>query len=178
MAVSAAVTTQLPWKLCAIFWEQLIKIPVWFCAGFSRPGYPRCVEQIDQLIRAGHEAQVFLREMTRHLRALLTVKVVEGSAASLLQITEEDEQRYRTQAALFSQERLIRIMNNFMTADSELRFASAPRIGLEIAALKACQNVTGEDVAAVNRTTCGVGNQVTRITESNDTARSHRSKTE
>ena len=92
---------------------------------------------------------MFLREMTRHLRALLTVKVVEGSAASLLQITEEDEQRYRTQAALFSQERLIRIMNNFMTADSELRFASAPRIGLEIAALKACQNVTGEDVAAL-----------------------------
>ncbi|MFH1879700.1 MAG: DNA polymerase III subunit gamma/tau [Bacillota bacterium] len=103
------------------------------------------MEQVDQMIRAGHEAQVFLREMTRHLRALLTVKVVKEKAASLLQITEEDEARYRKQTIQFSQERLIRIMNSFMTADSELRYASSPRIGLEIAALKACQDETGED---------------------------------
>ena len=33
-------------------------------------------------------------------------------AAALLQITEEDEKRYRKQAAKFSQERLIRMMND------------------------------------------------------------------
>lgn len=107
------------------------------------------MEQIDQLIREGHEAQVFLREMTRHLRALLTVKVVDDNAAALLQITEEDEKRYRKQAVKYSQERLICMMNRFMAADSELRFASSPRIGLEIAALKACQEEKGEDLAAL-----------------------------
>ena len=101
------------------------------------------MEQIDMLIRAGHEAQVFLREMTRHIRALLIVKVVDSNAAVLLQTTDEDEKRYRQQTTLFTQERLIRIMNGFMTADSEMRYASSPRIGLEIAALKACQDPTG-----------------------------------
>ena len=107
------------------------------------------MEQIDKLINAGHEAQVFLRELTRHLRALLIVKVVKKDAALLLQCTEEDEKRYREQAAVFSQERLIRMMNGFMTADSELRYASSPRIGLEIAALKACRDEEGEDNAAL-----------------------------
>ena len=87
--------------------------------------------------------------MTRHLRALLIVKVVEDSAAALLQITEEDETRYRAQSKKFSQERLIRMMNSLMTADSELRYASSPRIGLEIAMLKACREETGEDTAAL-----------------------------
>ena len=107
------------------------------------------MEQIDKLINTGHEAQVFLRELTRHLRALLIVKVVKKDAALLLQSTEEDEKRYREQAAVFSQERLIRMMNGFMTADSELRYASSPRIGLEIAALKACRDEEGEDNAAL-----------------------------
>ncbi len=107
------------------------------------------MELIDQLIRAGFEAQVFLRELTRHLRALLIVKVVEKDAAALLQSTGEDEKRYREQAVKFSQERLIRMMNGLMTADSELRYASSPRIGLEIAALKACRDEAGEDNTAL-----------------------------
>ncbi len=107
------------------------------------------MERIDQLIRAGFEAQIFLRELTRHLRALLIVKVVKEDASKLLQSTEEDEKRYREQTGKFSQERLIRMMNGLMTADSELRYASSPRIGLEIAAMKACRDDIGEDNAAL-----------------------------
>ncbi len=107
------------------------------------------MERIDQLIRAGFEAQIFLRELTRHLRALLIVKVVKEDASKLLQSTEEDEKRYREQTEKFSQERLICMMNGLMTADSELRYASSPRIGLEIAAMKACRDDIGEDNAAL-----------------------------
>ena len=105
--------------------------------------------QIDQLIRSGYEAQVFMREMTRHLRALLIVKVVDQNAFSLLQCTQEDENRFRKQSSQFSQERLLRMMNTFMTADSEMRYASSPRIGLELAAMKACLDPTGEDSSAL-----------------------------
>ncbi|HPJ01592.1 MAG TPA: DNA polymerase III subunit gamma/tau [Candidatus Limiplasma sp.] len=107
------------------------------------------MEKIDQLIRAGYEAQVFLRELTRHLRALLIVKVVSTDASALLQSTEEDEKRYREQTEKFSQARLIRMMNGLMTADSELRYAASQRIGLEIAALRACQDAEGESNAAL-----------------------------
>ena len=150
MAVSAAVKNRITVEIVRDILGAADKD---FLFGFADALASRdaraVMEQIDRLIRAGHEAQIFLREMTRHMRALLTVKVVKDDAASLLQITEEDEQRYRKQTKKFSQERLIRMMNGFMTADSELRYASSPRIGLEIAMLKACREETGEDYAAL-----------------------------
>jgi DNA polymerase-3 subunit gamma/tau len=105
--------------------------------------------QIDVLMRSGREPQVFLREMARHLRALLTVKTVGEHAAALLEVTDEDEKRYRAQAEAFTQERLLRMTEGFMRAESELRYASSPRLGLEIAALTACMANKGEDAAAL-----------------------------
>ncbi len=107
------------------------------------------MRQVDALMRSGREPQVFLREMTAHFRALLTVKAVSAEASSLLEVTDEDEKRYRAQADAFSQERLLRILSLFMRAEGELRFASTPRIGLEVAALEACESPQSEDVPAL-----------------------------
>lgn len=107
------------------------------------------MKHIDILMRSGREPQVFLREVTRHLRALLTVKAVGENAASLLEVTDEDEKRYRAQAEAFSQERLLRILDMFMRAETELRYASSPRIGVEVASLRACAETKGEDTAAL-----------------------------
>ena len=107
------------------------------------------MRKIDELMRSGREPQVFLRELSGHSRALLTVKAVEKDAASILDVTEEDEQRYRAQAAGFSEARLLRMLDLFMRAEGELRFASTPRIGLESAALHACEKNTSEDASAL-----------------------------
>ncbi|MEA5014138.1 MAG: DNA polymerase III subunit gamma/tau [Candidatus Limiplasma sp.] len=107
------------------------------------------MERIDLLMRSGREPQVFLRELTAHVRALLTVKAVSKDAAALLDVTDEDEKRYRSQGEAFSQQRLLRIMELLMRAEGELRYASTPRIGLEVAALDACQEPQGEDNAAL-----------------------------
>lgn len=107
------------------------------------------MHKVDELMRSGREAQVFLRELSAHCRALLTVKAVKQGAASILDVTEEDEARYRKQAEGFSQERLLKMLELFMRAEGELRFASTPRIGLECAALHACEQNMGEDNAAL-----------------------------
>ena len=114
-------------------------------------GYDACgvMRKIDELMRSGREPQVFLRELSGHSRALLTVKAVQKEAASILDVTEEDEQRYRAQAAAFSEARLLRMLDLFMRAEGELRFASTPRIGLESAALHACEKNTSEDASAL-----------------------------
>jgi hypothetical protein len=41
------------------------------------------------------------------------------------------------------------MLGGLMAADSELRFASSPRIGLEIAMLQACEDETGENITAL-----------------------------
>ncbi len=107
------------------------------------------MHKIDDLMRSGREPQVFLRELSAHSRCLLTVKAVAKDAASILDITEEDEARYREQAEQFSQSRLLRMLDLFMKAEGELRFASTPRIGLESAALHACEQTSGEDASAL-----------------------------
>lgn len=107
------------------------------------------MQKIDELMRSGREPQAFLREMSAHCRALLTVKAVSRDAASILDVTEEDEARYRAQAEGISQGRLLRMLDLFMRAEGDLRFASTPRIGLESAALHACEPASGEDAAAL-----------------------------
>ena len=107
------------------------------------------MRKVDDLMLSGREPQVFLRELGAHCRALLTVKAVDREAASILDVTEEDEARYRAQAEGFSQPRLLRMLDLFVRAEGELRFASTPRIGLESAALHACEQSAGEDNAAL-----------------------------
>ena len=107
------------------------------------------MRKVDELMRSGREPQAFLREVSAHCRALLTVKAVSRDAASILDVTEEDEARYRAQSEGMSQGRLLRMLDLFMRAEGELRFASTPRIGLESAALHACEPASGEDAAAL-----------------------------
>ena len=107
------------------------------------------MRKVDELMRSGREPQVFLREMAGHVRALLTVKAVDKDAASILDVTDEDEKRYRQQAEQFSSARLLRILDDFVRAEGELRFASTPRIGLESASLRACQQNASESSEAL-----------------------------
>ena len=107
------------------------------------------MRKVDELMRSGREPQVFLREMAAHMRALLTVKAVDKDAASILDVTDEDEKRYRQQAEQFSSARLLRILDDFVQAEGELRFAPTPRIGLESASLRACQQNAGESSEAL-----------------------------
>ena len=107
------------------------------------------MRKVDELMRSGREPQVFLRELSGHSRSLLTVKAVKQDAASILDVTEEDEKRYREQAEKFSEARLLKMLDLFMRAEGELRFASTPRIGLESAALHACEQSSGEDNTAL-----------------------------
>lgn len=107
------------------------------------------LRKVDALMRSGREPQVFLKEMSAHCRMLLTVLTVDQDAAALLEITPEDETRCREQASHFSSARLLRILDGFMRAEGELRFASTPRIGLESAALHACEEAVGENSQAL-----------------------------
>jgi len=107
------------------------------------------MRQIDVLMRSGREPQVFLKEVNAHLRALLTAQTVGDQAANLLEVTDEDATRYQAQGERFSQERLLRMLDGMMRAESELRYASSPRIGLEVAALRACGETRGEDLSAL-----------------------------
>lgn len=104
---------------------------------------------IDELMRAGREPAVFAREVTRHLRNVLVACACENCAV-LLDVTAEDAQRFAAQAQGFGAERALRAMDLFAHAEPEMRWASQPRMQLELAAIRSCRPSFDQSVEALS----------------------------
>ena len=103
---------------------------------------------IDEMVRAGREADHFAREIVRHLRALLIAKACPQQASALLDVPEDEARQYAEQARNASETRLLSIQDLFLQAEKAKEYAS-PRIALESAALKACLRTGETDTAAL-----------------------------
>ena len=90
-------------------------------------------------MREGREPQVFARDLTGHLRALLLAQTCGGELADLLEITAEDAARYQAQAQTVGRERLLWLLDQFLGVETDMKWASRPRVALEVAAVRACQ---------------------------------------
>ena len=107
--------------------------------------------QIDGLLRRGLDAQAFAREVAGHLRALLLAQSVGEAAEGLLECTPEDAQRYREQAGGAVREQLFRLMELFMRAEPDMKWAADPRAMLELATVRACCPEGEKDVSLAER---------------------------
>ena len=100
---------------------------------------PGALKMIDDMMRAGREVQVFVRDVSSHLRALMLADVCgEEHAAQLLDVTQEDAAAYVAQARRTSHTRLMRMLDLFLASETDMKWAAQPRFALETAALRAC----------------------------------------
>ena len=98
------------------------------------------LKMIDDMMRMGREVQVFVRDVSAHLRALMLADVCgEEHAADLLDTTQEDALAYVQQARRTSHTRLMRILDLFLASETDMKWAAQPRFALETAALRACE---------------------------------------
>lgn len=87
-------------------------------------------ELADRLMREGREVREVLRSSANHFRDLLALKV--GADAF-----HASDDRWRTQAASYSEDRLVRIVEVFAGAEKDLKWNEQHRLALELALLKA-----------------------------------------
>lgn len=120
-----------------------------FADALQNEDAPQLIGMIDELMRSGREAVVFSKDVSQHLRALLMAKCCGDELTGLLDVTIEDAEEYIGQASGFTETRLLSMLELFMAVETELRFASSPRIALESAALKACLRTGETDTAAL-----------------------------
>ncbi|MDD6051628.1 MAG: DNA polymerase III subunit gamma/tau [Clostridiales bacterium] len=120
---------------------------------------------IDELMRKGREPMVFAKDVSQHLRALLMAKACPDDLPSLLDVTQEDAAEYIGQSDTMTVTRLMKMLDIFMTTETELRWASSPRIVLENTALKCCLRTKEADTAALNDRIAQLEKQLAELTE-------------
>ncbi len=103
---------------------------------------------IGELMRGGRDVQVFLKDFSAHLRLLMAAKLC-GPAESIPGASAENTKRYAGQAELFSQERLLRMIELCMRAEADTRWAASARSVLEIFALRACDQPEEQNLEAL-----------------------------
>ena len=107
--------------------------------------------QIDQVMRRGSDPQVFIRDTVAHLRGIMLAGAVKDGLAELMEITPEDAARFAEQAGRIGPDALNRMMDLFMRAEPDTKWASRPRTILELAAVRACHPETEPDATLSER---------------------------
>ena len=107
--------------------------------------------QIDQVMRRGSDPQVFIRDTVAHLRGILLAGAVGDGVAELLEITPEDAARFAAQSKKIGPEALNRMLELFMRAEPDTKWASRPRTILELAAVRACHPEKEPDATVQER---------------------------
>ena len=125
--------------------------------------------QIDQVMRRGSDPQVFIRDTIAHLRAIMLAGAVKEGLSDILEITPEDAARFTEQAARTDAEALNRMLELFMRAEPDTRWASRPRTILELAAVRACHPEKEPDAGLAERL-----DRVERLVESGARRRARR----
>ncbi len=91
---------------------------------------------IDQIEKEGKNLAVFAKDLSRHSRNLLVCKSCKNSE-EILNLPSEIMELYKAQAEKFVEKDLIRYMQVFSGAESELRYTLSVRLLLETTCLSA-----------------------------------------
>lgn len=111
---------------------------------------PGAIAMIDEMMRMGREVQVFVRDVSAHLRALMLAGICgEAQIAELLDTTGEDAAEYAAQARRTSYTRLMRMLDLFLSSETDMKWAAQPRFALEAATLRACAPEESQQIEAL-----------------------------
>ncbi|MDR1642376.1 MAG: DNA polymerase III subunit gamma/tau [Clostridiales bacterium] len=95
------------------------------------------IEMIQQLSMDGRDMAQFATDMIQHFRNLLVAAAVEKTT-SALDYSEERVAKYREQGKKVQNYMMISYINAFSSLLREMKYASNPRVMLEIVAIRLC----------------------------------------
>jgi len=121
-----------------------------FCSALSGCDAGKVFTLTDRLMRDGKDPAVFARDICRHVRALLIAKTSPEDLVKVMDITPEEAREYHEQAETFTLSRLMKILDLYMSLESDMRYSSTPRLALENAGVKCCLKLDGSDGQILN----------------------------
>lgn len=96
------------------------------------------INEVDEVIFSGKDIIQFIKEIIKHLRNLLMVKISK-KPQEIIDLSEDTILLLKEQAKKIRSEELMRGINIFVEAESDCKGVSQPRIGFEMALIKFCR---------------------------------------
>lgn len=96
------------------------------------------MDVIDETIMNGKDVMQFIKDITRHFRNLLMVKVSKRPE-DLIDVSQDSIKLLKEQAKKIRSEEIMRAINIMLKAENDAKFASQPRIIVELAVIKFCR---------------------------------------
>ena len=120
---------------------------------------------IDKLMKDGKDPSVFAKDVCRHARALLIASTSPDDLARLMDITEEEAGEYVLQSSKITLTRQMKILDLYMSLESEMRYSSTPRMALENAGIKSCLRLDETDSQAVSDRICELEKKIDELNQ-------------
>jgi DNA polymerase-3 subunit gamma/tau len=96
------------------------------------------IQAIDEIILNGKDVLQFIKDLIKHFRNLLMVKVSK-KPGDIIDVSEDTINRFKEQAKRLRSEEIMRGINIIIDAENDSKYTSQPRILLEMAAVKFCK---------------------------------------
>lgn len=93
-------------------------------------------ELVNRLVQEGQDVRHTTSEALQHFRNLLLANTAPGQA-DLLDVTEDEYERLRTQASKFQPAELSRVIALLLAAQTDMRWTTSPRLTFELALVRA-----------------------------------------
>ncbi len=93
-------------------------------------------ELVDRTVQEGHDIRVVTSAALTHFRNLLLARTAPDQG-ELLDVTEDEIGRIRTQATKFTTSELSRVIGLLLAAQTDMRWTTSPRLTLELALIRA-----------------------------------------
>ena len=94
-----------------------------------------CMQAVDDVLRAGRDPGVFVRDLTAHFRSLMLISAC-GDARSLIECTPERYRQLEAQAKNCLLERALRAIDLLSGTENAMRALARPRVLLEATLLR------------------------------------------
>lgn len=106
------------------------------------------IAKVENLIAEGRELGQFVIDFTWYLRNLLLLKSSD-EMSDVLDISSENMERFKEEAAQIADETLIRYIRIFSDLSNQIKYSSQKRVLLEIALIKLCRPQMEQDYTSL-----------------------------
>lgn len=136
-----------------------------FCDALIDENPTEVLLMIDELMKNGKEPIVFAKDVSQHIRTLITARCCGNELEQIMELTTDTCDAYRKQSEKGTISRLMEILELFMHLETEVRYSSSPKIALEAVSLRACLRSQEIDKLVLNERIVELENKLSQISD-------------